>query len=95
MKLIAVAIYDAAVGAYARPFFMPSIGMAMRSFEDEAVRQADDNPMYKHGGDFALFELGVYDDAVGRFENLEVPRKLVDALSVQMRKGEVYASSTS
>lgn len=76
------AVMDVAVGAYNRPFFVPSLGLAVRSFEDECCRKAVDNPMFNHPQDFALFHLGQFDEESGRFTNLDNPHRLVDAVSV-------------
>ncbi|WNK13942.1 MAG: nonstructural protein [Microvirus sp.] len=78
-KLMAVAVMDRAVGAFHRPFFTVSVGQAMRGFEDECKRVADDNPMSKHPKDFALFQLGSYDEETGRLESLDIPLKLCEA----------------
>lgn len=71
MKLQVVSVYDKAAAAYMRPFFVNAIGQAIRSFQDEIVRQADDNPMCRHPDDYQLFRLGTFDDEVGAFESLQ------------------------
>lgn len=81
MKLVAVAVRDSAVDAFMRPFFCPSTAFAVRSFSD-AVKEAD-SPMAKSPGDYALFELGSFEEETGRFENLESPRQLVRAQDVK------------
>lgn len=64
-----VSVFDAGVSAYGRPVFVAGPGASVRSFQDEVNRAADDNTMFKYPGDFALFKLGTFDDATGRFEN--------------------------
>lgn len=64
-KLYAVAIRDSAAGAFNRPFFVPTVGFAIRSFRDECNRQAPDNPMYNHPADFELYQLGYYQEETG------------------------------
>lgn len=59
-----VAVRDSALDAFDRPFFTPSIGVAVRSFGDEIKRP--DSPMHKHPEDFELWHLGEYDDTTGR-----------------------------
>lgn len=78
-----VAIRDQAASVYSRPFFVPTVGMAMRSFQDECNRQSDDNELWKHPEDFTLWQLGSFDDNTGRFSNLEVPEQI--ATGKQMR----------
>lgn len=68
---------DTAVDAFGRPFFVPSTAVAVRSFRDEVNRPAADNEMFKHSGDFLLYELGSFDDSSGTFTCLDVPRLLL------------------
>lgn len=65
MKLFIVSVFDSAAQAFNRPFFVPSTGLAIRSFKDEVNRQAADNPMFAHPGDFELYLLGEFDDNTG------------------------------
>jgi hypothetical protein len=77
MKMIVVSIKDRAADAYGRPFYVPSVGVAIRSFQDEVNRQSDDNQMYQHPDDFDLFHLGEFDDNTGLFTNFDVPALLM------------------
>lgn len=83
MKLKMVAIYDSAAQAFARPFFVPAIGSALRSFRDEVNRPAEDNAVNSHPSDFELFELGEYDDGTGKFDCPDVPRSLARAIDLK------------
>lgn len=85
MVLHIVAVFDAAANAFARPIFVPSVGIAMRSFTDEVNRSAADNEMYKHPQDFRLFELGRYDDATGMFDCV-TPQLLASGTQVSTRE---------
>ena len=76
MKMIVVSIKDRAADAFGRPFYVPSVGVALRSFQDEVNRVSDDNQMYHHSDDFDLFELGSFDDNTGVFELFESPKLL-------------------
>lgn len=67
MKLIVVAIRDRQLDAFMRPFCVPAIGAAIRGFQDELNRSADDNPMYKHPEDYDLYHLAYYDEQHGKF----------------------------
>lgn len=78
-----VSIFDNAVGAFNRPFFTPSRGVAIRSFVDEVKRPGDDNSMARHPNDFSLFYLGEFDDVSGRFSQLDVPERLMTAADAQ------------
>lgn len=68
MKLIVVAIYDSALAAYMRPFFVPTCGMAIRAFQDEVAKAGSD--MGAHRADYVLWELAVFDEETGKFENV-------------------------
>lgn len=76
MNYVVLSVYDRAAAAFGRPFFAASVGAAIRSFQDEVNRPAEDNPMNKHASDFDLFELGVFDDSSGLFRCLDVPRNV-------------------
>lgn len=81
-KLVVVSVYDRAVSAFMRPFYVPAVGAAIRSFQDEANRQGENNEMNRHPEDYDLFELGVFDDSSGKFVMLESPKLLVTAKQV-------------
>lgn len=81
-KLIVLAVRDSAVRAFNRPFYAPTLEAGIRSFYDECKRQADDNPMWKHPDDFELWQLGVFDDESGVFED-QSPRLVARAKDTQ------------
>jgi len=74
MKLQVLAVFDRAAQAYARPMFLPSIGVGTRSFSDEVNRASDDNQFYHHSEDFDLIHLGEFDDHTASFDLLEFPK---------------------
>lgn len=80
-KLVVVAVHDSAVQAFNRPFYVPSVGVAMRSFSDEVNRKAEGNTMNEHPSDFTLHMLGVFDEDSGIFDQSEV-RVLTRAVDV-------------
>jgi len=53
-------IYDSKTQAYLTPFFNPTTGGAVRSFE-EACRD-ESSTFHKYPADFTLFEIGSFDD---------------------------------
>lgn len=85
MRQVIVAIFDVRVEAYGRPAFVRSIGEAMRSFQDEVNNK--ESVVCAHPEDYRLFHLGVYDDSVGRFENLEAPLLIADGANLKMFNG--------
>lgn len=83
MKQVIVCVRDKKVDAFGRPFFVPSAGAAIRSFDDEVNRVDPDNQMNKHSSDFALYEIGVYDDSVALIECYPQPKLLIEADQVK------------
>lgn len=77
------AIRDAKTEAFMRPFFVPTNGVAIRSFSDEVNNR--ESELAKHPEDYALFELGVFDDSNGSFDLLEQPKSL--GLALEFVKG--------
>ena len=69
--LYVVAVRDSAVRAFNRPVFVPTIGVAVRSFADEVNRKSEDNQMFRHPDDFELWSLALFDDETGEFQAAE------------------------
>ena len=76
MKLNLCSVKDRAADAYGRPMFVPSTGVAIRSFSDEVNRADADNQLYNHPDDFDLYEFGIFDDNTGQFEIYDQPKLL-------------------
>jgi len=72
MKLKMFAVFDDALGAFARPIFCASRGIAVRSFADEAKRK--DSEIAQHVKDFSLWYLGTYEDEVALFDTVKPER---------------------
>lgn len=85
MKMIVMSVFDTAAVSFGRPWFLPSKGVGIRSFTDEVNRKDADNQLYQHPEDFILYELGLFDDAVGSFELLEKPVQVCRAADVAVR----------
>lgn len=77
MKQVVVSVKDRAADAFGRPAFVPSVGVAIRSFTDEINRDHPDNQMFGHPDDFDLYELAMYDDSTGVVEMLDTPKLLI------------------
>lgn len=86
MKLLVFAIFDGAAGAYLRPMFVPSNGMAIRAFQGEA--NDPKSMIYKHPDQFTLFEIGTYDDNTGSLESI-VPKSVGNAVQFKDVKNEI------
>lgn len=79
MKVNVYSVYDGAVGAYLPPFFSRSKGEAIRSFTDAVVEP--NGPFNKHKADFALLQLGTFDDQTGELSYMaNGPQKIITAL---------------
>jgi len=76
MKLVLCSVKDRAADAFGRPMFVPSTGVAIRSFSDEINRQDAENQLYNHPDDFDLFEFGEFDDNNGKFTIYDEPKLL-------------------
>lgn len=76
MKLVLCTVKDRAADAYGRPMFVPSVGVAIRSFSDEVNRKDPDNQLFNHPDDFDLYELGEFDDNTGLFDLHDQPKLL-------------------
>lgn len=83
MKHGIFAVLDAAAGCYSKPFFMPNVAVAVRTFSDEVNRSDPQNNLFVHPGDFSLCELGEFDDVNGSFELLERPQTVAQAKSLK------------
>lgn len=66
MKLYAFTVYDSKVAAYLPPFFMRSVGEAVRSFSDTVNHK--ESAFNKHPADYVLFQIGSFDDSKGIYE---------------------------
>ena len=72
MKQKIFTVYDVQAKAHLQPFFLPTEGMAIRTFTD-----CVNNPEHqfcKHPEDFVLQEIGEFDEESGEIFSLEVPQ---------------------
>lgn len=56
-------VYDSKALAYNVPFFMPSVGAAVRAFAD--LSNDSNTTINKHPTDYVLYEIGTYNDENG------------------------------
>lgn len=80
-----ICIRDVKLEAFGQPFTTPSIGTAMRSFED-ATKPGGDTDISKHPTDFELYCLGTYNDENAKFEILDQPQYLTKGVSHDAQK---------
>lgn len=76
------AVFDEQMQAFAQPFFVPSTGVATRSFVDEVNRA--ESPMAAHPEDYKLVQLGTFNLDTGHFTNEQ--RMLIMARDAIKRK---------
>lgn len=69
MKYLILSTYDSATEMYNQPFHVQSIGQATREFTD--VLSDPNHPMAKHPEDYALFQIGTFNDNTGKIEPIE------------------------
>ena len=85
MISVIVSVRDTAAEAYGRPMYLQSLGVAIRSFTDEVNREDKDNQLFNHPDDFDLYELGVFDDSIGKYELRENPTVIVRGKDVKIK----------
>ena len=73
-------VKDRALDAYLIPFYVPSVGVAERSFSDEVVSK--DSPMRAHPEDYDLYYVGTYDDSDCRMSLFDQPKLVMRAQDV-------------
>lgn len=76
MKLQIFVVRDSKANTFGNPFFLSSVGVAVRSLSDEINRQQDPTTLSNHPEDFELYHLGEYDPIPGRFELFPDPRSV-------------------
>lgn len=67
MKKQVLALFDLKAGMYMQPFFVPTVGVAVRNLQDEMARGGEGNVLASHPEDFMLWQLAVFDDEDGSF----------------------------
>lgn len=72
------AIRDAQTAAFSQPMFFVTKGVAIRSFSEEC--ESATSALNKHPADYALFQIGTYDDNAGSLESLPQPEQIALAL---------------
>lgn len=77
MKLTACSIFDSAVNTYSPPFFVRSLGLALRDFRKEASNPQ--SRISESATDYTLFVVGEFNDESGFFDPLPAPRRVVSA----------------
>lgn len=81
-----ISVKDRAIDAYNQPVVVQSIGVAIRSFTDEANNP--DSSINKHPTDYDLYEMGTFCDQTGTFLPPEggIPRVITRAQDVIIKE---------
>ncbi|QCQ84932.1 nonstructural protein [Blackfly microvirus SF02] len=77
MILGVYSVFDNAAKAYLPPIFFRSKGEAVRGFVDAI--NSDGHQFQKHASDYALFELGSFDDSNGFVQSFAAPIRVMSA----------------
>lgn len=75
------AVFDQATGAFLTPWFSQTTASGKRAFAIAAMNP--ESPMFTHGADYTLFELGWFDAANGKVRMYEASKGLGNALQFQ------------
>jgi hypothetical protein len=84
MKYSVCAVKDRAVDAFNRPLYVPTVGVAIRSFSDECNKK--DSELYAHPEDYDLYELGSWDDQNAVYTSLDAPRVIARAQDIAINE---------
>ncbi len=79
MKMFA--IKDSKAEAFLQPFFTPTIGTAIRSFQQAVNQEGSD--FQKYSADYTLFELADFDERKGEVVPLQAPKNVMNGLDVK------------
>lgn len=74
MIMLIFSIFDDKAEVFSKPFYDPTIGAALRNFQDAA--KDPQTTFNKHPEDFTLFQLGHFDDLTGELIKLDEPKLL-------------------
>lgn len=84
MKVV-VALKDKVSGLFLQPFFVPAVGVAYRTLQDEAARDKE-FVVAKHPDDFALYSLGMFSEETGKLVVEDQPQLLIECGALLTRE---------
>ncbi len=85
MKQMIYSVFDSKAEAFMTPFFAPTRGVALRSFQEAASTAGHE--FHKHASDYQLFELGAFEDQGAVIEAHASPVPLCPAQEYLEDKG--------
>lgn len=77
-KFLVLSLKDAKADTFSPPFFQVNRASALRVLSDLVADER--STVSRHPEDFALFELGTFDDVTGMITSYDMPRHLSNAL---------------
>lgn len=89
MHYVIVAILDKKVDAFGRPFTARTDNEAVRIVAQEANRVAPDNMLNTNPEDFALYNIGTYEDETGYIEGKNKPQRIIDVETLIKRNPQI------
>jgi len=84
MNLKVFSIYDAKAKAFQSPFYMVTLGQALRAFDD--LVNEKDSFVNKHPEDYQLYQVAEYDDSNATFQN-RVPLNMIATAVEYLKTG--------
>lgn len=87
-KTTLFAIYDNGAGFFGPPLMSPSLTMFRRSM-DLHLRDNPQAPMFEYPEEFAIYEIGFYDEETGNIESHSPPLRVGSVAEVMRRPGTV------
>lgn len=94
MQYFLFSVRDLKSEVFGTPFVMRSVGVAIRSFDEEVNRKDENNMMFKHPADFHLFQIGTFNDLDASVEKC-VPKLLVSGDQVIRKDFSLPANGVS
>lgn len=89
MKLNCFSVFDTKAQAYGVPFFMPTVGSAIRAFTD--LVNDNRSAVNRHPSDYLLFHIGDFDDSTSVLVSFTQPIALgMGSDYVELTKGPVF-----
>lgn len=70
-------VHDVKAEAFAKPFAVPTRGIAIRAFADQVNNP--DSDLHKHPEDYTLFQIGEFDESTGMIQP-QAPESLGSAV---------------
>nr|QJB20120.1 MAG: nonstructural protein [Microvirus sp.] len=86
MELNVYSVLDLKTKAFTTPFYAKTRGEAIRSFTTAVNEGQKDNMWHKYPEDFALYEIGTWDDNLGQFSMKDSKDNL--GLAIQFKRIE-------